>query len=106
MDVYKTLSPCAQVMSADGNMAQKMATQFAKFWQNGVWVAHPERHTNTPDLYLECWRRSCVHIRDAWARLTELPEGERPHEVVDESQLDRPITNLSEAACLNSCSIS
>jgi len=87
MDVYKTLSPCAQVISADGNMAQKMATQFAKFWQNGVWVAHPERHTNTPDLYLECWHRSCLYIRDAWARLTELPGVEHQREEVNYAQV-------------------
>lgn len=72
MEIYKGLSTCAQVMSADGNMAQKMATQFAKFWQNGVWMPHPDRNTNTPDLYLDCWQRSCTNIRRAWQRLTEL----------------------------------
>jgi hypothetical protein len=32
IDLYKKLSPFAEVMSADGNMAQLLATQWAKYW--------------------------------------------------------------------------
>jgi len=64
MKLYRYLS--GEVMSADGNMAQLMATRFARYWQGGKWVSHPERHTGTKDLYLDCWRRSCVNIREAW----------------------------------------
>lgn len=71
IEIYKTLSLCAQVMSADGNMAQLMATQFAKYW-DGDWVEHPQRGTNTPDLYLDCWRRSCTNIRRAWGKVVDL----------------------------------
>jgi hypothetical protein len=81
MEIYRGLSTCARVMSADGNMAQKMATQFAKFWQDGVWVPHPERKTNTPDLYLDCWRRSCTNIRRAWQRLVDLALGQQESHV-------------------------
>lgn len=76
MEVYKTLSLCAEVMSADGNMAQLMATQFAKYWDNGEWVEHPQRNTNTLDLYLDCWQRSCTNIRREWGRFVELHPGQ------------------------------
>ncbi len=73
IDHYQKLSLCAEVMSADGNMAQLMATQFAKYWDQGHWVAHPARGTHTRDLYLECWRWSCATIRRAWGHLIALP---------------------------------
>ena len=72
LECYQTLSACAQVVSADGNMAQLMATQFAKYWETGRWVEHPQRGTNTPDIYLDCWKRSCSNIREEWGRLVHL----------------------------------
>jgi len=72
LEIYQTLSLCAEVISADGNMAQLMATQFAKYWDTGRWVEHPQRGTKTPDLYLDCWKRSCTNIRSEWGRFVEL----------------------------------
>jgi hypothetical protein len=71
--LYQQLSLCAEVTSADGNMAQLMATQYARYWDQGHWVAHPARGTHTPDLYLDCWRWSCAAIRRAWGHLVTLP---------------------------------
>lgn len=76
IDLYRKLSLCAEVMSADGNMAQLMATQWAKYWDSGVWVEHPQRGTNTPDIYLDCWQRSCEHIRAEWGKIVELHPGQ------------------------------
>jgi hypothetical protein len=55
----------ATVISADGNMAQLMATKFARFWQRR-WVDHPRRGTQEHDLYLDCWRLSCQNIAAEW----------------------------------------
>jgi len=54
------------VMSADGNMAQKIAIQFARYWRDGQWIAHPERGQGKEDLYLDCWQRSCQNIYRCW----------------------------------------
>lgn len=54
------------VISADGNMAQLMATQFARYWRNRKWPRHPEWGQNKPDLYMECWQWSCRNIRQQW----------------------------------------
>ena len=75
IEIYRTLSVEASIMSVDGNMAQLMATQFAKYW-DGDWVEHPQRNTNTPDLYLDCWRRSCENIRRAWGKIVDLQPGQ------------------------------
>jgi hypothetical protein len=52
-----------QMLSADGNMAQKMAVGFLKYWDNAVWVRWP---TSNRDEYYECFRLSCRNIREAW----------------------------------------
>jgi len=97
MELYKILSTSAHVMSADGNMAQKMATGFAKFWQSGVWVPHPERHTHTPDLYLDCWQRSCTNIQAVWQRLTELSPTFPPNALETHvSACDREVKDATE----------
>ena len=66
MQCYLHLGCVATITSADGNMAQKMAVPFAKYWQAGRWVKHPEYRRGTPDLYLDCWRRSCQNIYEHW----------------------------------------
>lgn len=43
IDVYKRLDGWAQVMSADGNMAMRIARDFSKYWQHGTWVDHPKK---------------------------------------------------------------
>jgi hypothetical protein len=66
MEAYRYLSCLGMVLSADGNMAQKMAIRYARFWMAGKWVAHPERGQRKTDLYLDCWLRSCTNIRQQW----------------------------------------
>lgn len=66
MNYYRYISAIAEVISVDGNMAQKMAIQFAKFWQKGKWVEHPEHGRRKADIYLDCWKRSCANIRQKW----------------------------------------
>jgi len=66
MLIYRYLQAIGSVVSADGNMAQKMAIQHAKFWLKGKWIKHPEHSQNKRDLYLDCWRRSCINIRQRW----------------------------------------
>ncbi|SRR5260221_9124749 len=56
------------VMSADGNMAQKIAIQFARYWRDGQWVEHPQRGKGIEDLYLDCWQRSCQNIYRYWIK--------------------------------------
>ncbi|HEU0004042.1 MAG TPA: DUF6610 family protein [Ktedonobacteraceae bacterium] len=72
MDLYKRLDGWAQVMSVDGNMAMRIARDFSKYWQRGVWVDHPKKGTSGKLLYLDCWQRSCTNVRREWQRLTEL----------------------------------
>jgi hypothetical protein len=64
MKLQRYLSECVQ--SADGNMAQKMATQYAKYWQGGRWRDHPQRGKGIEDLYVDCWKRSCQNIYQQW----------------------------------------
>jgi len=64
MKLYRYLPQ--SVMSADGNMAQKMAVQFAKYWRNRSWIEHPQRGRGIEDLYLECWQWSCQNIYRYW----------------------------------------
>lgn len=68
MALFQSLSVIAQVKSADGNYAMKMATDYAMYWQ-GDWIAHPGRKLGEKDLYVECWERSCRNLRRAWDRV-------------------------------------
>ncbi len=62
----------AGIISADGNMAQLVAVKFARYWQAPrQWLDHPERGQGKKDLYLDCWQRSCVNIRQRWQMQTE-----------------------------------
>lgn len=74
MDYFIRLSDFAHVISADGNMAMRIARDFSKFWQNGAWVAHPDKGKTSEHLYLDCWRRSCTNIRAMWSTLTNVTE--------------------------------
>lgn len=65
MKLRRYLPDCVQ--SVDGNMAQKMAVQFAKYWRAPhKWVEHPLRGQGIEDVYLDCWRRSCQNIYHYW----------------------------------------
>lgn len=61
--IYRSLVDIAEVMSADGNMAQKVAVQKLNYVEAGVWKKAPR---GTP--YLECWVRSCRNIVAMWHR--------------------------------------
>jgi hypothetical protein len=67
--VFLHLSAIAEVISADGNYAQKQATRFAEYWTGKKWLEHPDYQTGKKDLYFECWRWSCQNIRQYWRRL-------------------------------------
>lgn len=66
---YLHLSAIAEVISADGNYAQKMATRYGEYWQRDKWEEHPQVKTGAKDLYFECWRWSCRNIRQRWQML-------------------------------------
>lgn len=60
--IYRHLRDVADVMSADGNMAQKVALGKLNYWsRRNVWVQAPR---GTP--FLECWRRSLDNIYLMW----------------------------------------
>jgi O-succinylbenzoate synthase len=80
MRCWQHLSPIADVVSADGNLAQKMATQWCQFWVNGSagyannrwWPTLTEAdgtrwEQNGP---YEAFRRSCANITAAWRLLS------------------------------------
>lgn len=69
MRLYRYMSNLAVVVSADGNMTQKLAISHAKYWQAGQWVKHPEAGQQQ-DLYPDCLRRSLRNARVAWRELT------------------------------------
>jgi len=84
MECWRYLAPIAQVVSADGNMAQMLATRYCQFWtpgtakqrygaRNRYWPTIREANGGTPvegtDLPYECFRRSCANIRQAWEEL-------------------------------------
>jgi len=84
MECWRYLAPIAQVVSADGNMAQMLATRYCQFWtpgtakqrygaRNRYWPTIREANGGTPvegtDLPYECFRRSCANIRHAWEEL-------------------------------------
>jgi len=72
---YLHLSAIAEVISADGNYAQRQATKFAEYWTGKKWVEHPdyqaEEAARRKDLYFECWRWSCQNIMKGWRKLCQ-----------------------------------
>lgn len=81
MRCYLHLAAVAEVVSADGNMAQKMATRWCQFWVPGVARYASNRWWPTlveadgvrwpVDAPYESFRRSCVNIMAAWRRLVD-----------------------------------
>lgn len=68
-EAYRYLSAIAEVISADSNYAQLMATRYAEYWDGRTWVNHPGIKTAKRDLYPECWRWSCRNILAGWRKL-------------------------------------
>jgi len=56
----------ADVVSVDGNMSNKMATNFCKYWQHGRWVALNDGVSDTP---YRAFKQSCINIMEAWNSL-------------------------------------
>lgn len=84
MQCWSHLSLVAEVVSADGNMAQKMATRWCQFWVRGNanasnrwWPTLLEANGMLwkGDGPAEAFRRSCVNIVAAWRQITG--EGEQ-----------------------------
>jgi len=67
--VYLHLSGIAEVVSVDGNYAQKQAVRYAEYWDGKRWVDHEQTKSKAKDLYLDCFRRSCQTIRKGWETL-------------------------------------
>lgn len=60
--MYRALRGIADVVSVDGNMAQKVALGKLNYWhRRNVWVKAP---IGTP--YMECWRRSLENVYLMW----------------------------------------
>ena len=79
MQTYLHLAPIAEVVSADGNYANKMAVRYNQFWTPGNATYAIDRHWPrlaecgdkiTQDAPYEAFRRSCENIRAAWERIT------------------------------------
>ena len=67
MLAHRYLSACNAILSADGNMAQKVAWS-AGLWQDGRWVNHPAKGTHSPNLAHVCFGLSCRNIQQEWRR--------------------------------------
>ncbi len=67
--VYLHLAGIAEVMSADGNYAQKQAVRYAEYWTGKKWIEHEDVKQGRENLYLECFRRSCRNIRAYWQQI-------------------------------------
>lgn len=79
MHTWYHLTPIADVVSVDGNMAQKLANARCQFWvpgnatwaRNRYWPQLGEAGDGDwgQDAPYEAFRRSCVNIMAAWAAL-------------------------------------
>lgn len=79
MQLWHYFSNIAEVVSADGNMTMKMATQRCQFWVPGTatyagdrWWPSLKKADGEPwgkDAPYEAFRRSCVNIIKAWQKL-------------------------------------
>jgi hypothetical protein len=79
MEYWRYLTPIAEVVSVDGNMANLMATRYCQYWVPGI--AHHGKDRYWPmlkkddgmmwgkDAPVEAFRRSCENIMAAWVRM-------------------------------------
>jgi len=79
IQLWRYFSCIAEVISADGNMANKMAHQFCAFWRarkgaKGHWVRLKEVGDGDwgEGSNLEAFRRSCRNIKARWNSLLNL----------------------------------
>jgi hypothetical protein len=69
---YRYIQSIGQVLSCDGNLAQKIAVERCKFWRQGgrnggQWIDWP---VVGKDQYYFVFRESCRNIRQAWLKET------------------------------------
>jgi hypothetical protein len=64
--IYWKLAYHGEVLSVDGNMTQKMAVCFAKYWKDDRWLRHEAYYAGAEDLYLDCFTRSCANVSTMW----------------------------------------
>lgn len=71
MREWAYLACMAEVVSADGNMSNLMATRSCKYWDAGKWVPLKNQDGDNwgADAPYECFRRSCQNIKSAWGRI-------------------------------------
>jgi hypothetical protein len=65
---FMYLNNIAEVMSLDGNYAQKMATRYGEYWEKHQWIKHTGVKFKEKDVYFECWRWSCRNILHEWQK--------------------------------------
>jgi hypothetical protein len=70
--LYRYIHSIGQVLSCDGNLAQKIAVERCKFWRQGgrnggQWIDWP---AVGKDQYYFVFRESCRNIRQAWLKET------------------------------------
>lgn len=61
--IVASLRGIADVLSVDGNMAQKVAMTKLNYWEAGVWKKMPR---GAPDSPYHCWAISCRNIVSMW----------------------------------------
>lgn len=66
IEAYLQLSPYSQVMSADGNYAQRQAVRFGEYWERHCWLEHPGVKSKQKDIYYEAWQWSCENLLAYW----------------------------------------
>ncbi len=68
MEMYRYISCYADVVSADGNMFQRMSG-YGKYWQSGKWIRHPRFGQKDPRVSSDCIMWSLKNIRCAWENI-------------------------------------
>jgi hypothetical protein len=82
MELWRYFTCISEVVSADGNYAQRMAVKYVRFWKPGnayytdsrFWprVRDVDGERWGHDAPYEAFRRSCANIMAAWERLTHI----------------------------------
>lgn len=76
MSEWMYLSCVSEVVTADGNMPEKVAVKWCQFWSptvgggGGYWRDLPEGEAPTDRVYEEAFRRSCRNVMAAWRSLS------------------------------------
>lgn len=85
------------VVSADGNYHQLMASRYCEVWQNGRWYELNELrpHVDTDAIYT-AFEMSCINIMQSWSRLTPLQaDAARPEQAEQLELAAAPLNSVS-----------